>query len=361
MKLVFTLASLFSVTVVSAQISITQSDMPSVGDTLRVSYASSTANVNHTLTGTNFLWDFSALTPNAQQVFEFANPTALPFLFTATYGVLNPSPDSLPGIGAVPTNFTDYFKNGSSGYRQVGSSFDYPPIGSFSIPIIYTSSDYVYEFPLNYGDVDSSDAAYSFQLPNLIYLGQDRHRETTVDGWGTLITPFGTFQTLRLRSVVDAVDTVAFDSLGIGFTTPRPQLIEYKWLAQGSKIPVLEVEAQVFASTETVTNVIYRDSVRANVFQVGIAEQPGNSGTAALFPNPCAGITSLVWTQQSPARTTMRITDIQGRVVLEQDFGIVQPGTQTRSVDASLLSSGIYIVRLLSNGLPAASTYLVKQ
>lgn len=335
--------------------------MPSQGDTLRVSYAASTANVNHTLTGANFLWDFSALTPTAQQVFEFATPTALPFNFTATYGVLNPSPDSLPGIGAIPTNFVDYFKNGSSGYRQVGSSFDYPPIGSFSIPIIYTSSDYVYEFPLNFGDIDSSDAAYSFQLPNLIYLGQDRHRETTVDGWGTLITPFGTFQTLRLRSVVDATDTIAFDSLGIGFTTPRPQLIEYKWLAQGSKIPVLEVEAQVLAATETVTNVIYRDSARANVFQVGIAEQLSNNGSAVMYPNPCGDNANLIWNQQSPSRTTISITDLQGRVVAAHDMGTLMPGTQTRTIDVSNLSSGVYIVRIQYNGLSGSSTYMVKQ
>ncbi len=361
MKSILTLASIFTLSALSAQITITQSDMPNAGDTLRVSYAASTANVNHTLTGPNFLWDFSALTPTAQQVFEFATPTALPFNFTATYGVLNPSPDSLPGIGAIPTNFVDYFKNGSSGYRQVGSSFDYPPIGSFSIPIIYTSADYVYEFPLNFGDIDSSDAAYSFQLPNLIYLGQDRHRETTVDGWGTLITPFGTFQTLRLRSVVDATDTIAFDSLGIGFTTPRPQLIEYKWLAQGSKIPVLEVEAQVLAATETVTNVIYRDSVRANVFQVGIAEQIGNGANAILFPNPCNNDATLIWNQQSPSRTTISILDVQGRVVAAHDMGTMMPGTQTRTIDVSNLSSGVYLVRIQSNGLPGASAYMVKQ
>jgi hypothetical protein len=361
MKTILTLTSIFTVSALTAQITITQNDMPSQGDTLRVSYAASTANVNHTLTGANFLWDFSALTPTAQQVFEFATPTALPFNFTATYGVLNPSPDSLPGIGAVPTNFVDYFKNGSSGYRQVGSSFDYAPIGSFSIPIIYSSSDYVYEFPLNFGDIDSSDAAYSFQLPNLIYLGQDRHRETTVDGWGTLITPFGTFQTLRLRSVVDATDTIAFDSLGVGFTTPRPQLIEYKWLAQGGKIPVLEVEAQVFAANETVTNVIYRDSARANVFQVGITEQLSNSTNAVLYPNPCADNAALIWNQQSSSRITISITDMQGRVAAVQELGSVQPGMQTRTIDASALSSGIYLVRVLSNGLMTSSTYMVKQ
>jgi hypothetical protein len=288
MKNAFVLvASLLAITA-SAQITINQSDMPTVGDTLRVSFAASTNNIDHTLSGPNYLWDFSTLVPTAQQVFEYSAPTAIPFIFTATYGVLNPSPDSLPGIGAVPTNFYDYFKNGSSGYRQVGSSFEYPPIGSFAIPIIYSSSDYVYEFPLNYNDIDSSDAAYGFQLPGLGYLGQDRHRETRADGWGTLTTPYGTFQVLRVRSVVDATDTISLDSFGIALSIPRPQLIEYKWLAQGKKIPILEVEAQVFASVETVTNVIYRDSIRSNVFQVGVNEQATGGRVLGIYPNPAS-------------------------------------------------------------------------
>ncbi len=334
--------------------------MPNQGDTIRVSYASSTANVNHTLSGANFTWNFSALTPNAQQVFEFATPTALPFNFTATYGVLNPSPDSLPFIGAIPTNFVDYYKNGSSGYRQVGSSFDYAPLGNFSIPIIYTSSDYVYRFPMNYNNIDSSDAAYSFQLPGVAYFGQERHRENRVDGWGTLITPFGTFQTLRVRSVVDAVDTVSFDTTGIGFSFPRPQLVEYKWLAQGGKIPILEVEAQVFNNTETVTNVIYRDSLRPNVFQVSVAEAQPQSRITALYPNPAQDQLNLFWSQPAASRARIEITDIHGRVLVQEDAGRLQAGPQSRVIDVATFNQGVYLIRVTDESGSGKAVYFVK-
>jgi hypothetical protein len=132
-------------------------------------------------------------------------------------------------------------------------------------------------------------------------------------------------------------------------------------LAQGSKIPVLEVEAQVLAATETVTNVIYRDSARANVFQVGIAEQLSNNGSAVMYPNPCGDNANLIWNQQSPSRTTISITDLQGRVVASHDMGTLMPGTQTRTIDVSNLSSGVYIVRIQYNGLSGSSTYMVKQ
>lgn len=335
--------------------------MPSQGDTIRVSYASNTANVNHTATGPNFTWNFSALTPNAQQVLEFAAPTALPFNFTATYGVLNPSPDSIPFIGAIPTNFVDYYKNGSSGYRQVGSSFDYAPLGNFSIPIIYSSSDYVYRFPMNYNNIDSSDASYAFQLPGVAYFGQERHRVNRVDGWGTLITPYGTFQTLRVRSVVDAVDTISFDTTGSGFTFPRPQVVEYKWLSQNGKIALLEVEAQVFNNTETVTNIIYRDSARANVFQVGITENAAAGSVTMLYPNPAEDALNLIWSQPAQMQAQIEVCDLYGRVVMNENAGSLPSGTQSRSLNVATLNAGVYMVRIQSETGISKAVYFVKK
>lgn len=361
MKPSLTLFALITTTSVFGQITITQSDMPSQGDTIRVSYASSTANVNHTATGPNFTWNFSALTPNAQQVLEFATPTALPFNFTATYGVLNPSPDSIPFIGAIPTNFVDYYKNGSSGYRQVGSSFDYAPLGNFSIPIIYSSSDYVYRFPMNYNNIDSSDAAYAFQLPGLAYFGQERHRVNRVDGWGTLITPYGTFQTLRVRSVVDAVDTISFDTTGTGFSFPRPQVVKYKWLSQNGKIALLEVEAQVFNNTETVTNVIYRDSIRSNVFQVGITENEIAGNVTTLYPNPAQDQLNLLWTQPVQMQARIEICDMYGRVVATENAGLLPAGIQSRSLNVATLTAGVYLVRIHSENGVSKAVYFVKK
>ena len=73
------------------------------------------------------------------------------------------------------------------------------------------------------------------------YYGQSGHRVNLVDGWGTLITPFGTFQTLRVISTIDAIDTVYNTSLSAGTNIPRPLKYEFKWLATGKKIPVLNL------------------------------------------------------------------------------------------------------------------------
>ncbi len=344
MKKTLALGFLLGCFSLDAQITINQNDMPDVGDTIRVSYAGST-NVDHTLTGANYLWDFSTLVPNAQERIEFIAPTALPFNFLADLGTLNPSPDSIPFIGDVPTNFIDYFKNGSSGYRQIGSSFDYAPIGSFSIPVIFSSSDYIYRFPLQYGNLDSSNSAYGIPLPSIGYIGQNRKRVNEVDGWGTLITPYGTFQVLRIKSIVNATDTISLDST-TGFTIPRPQEIQYKWLANGMDIPILEIDVQLLFNNEVISAITYQDSIRDSVFQVGLAEPIKNISSLAIYPNPVANQATLSYNLINPSQVTMRIFDITGKSIQTTDLGQQSIGKQQFSIDVTSLSAGVYFIQI---------------
>lgn len=350
-----TLLSSFSL---SAQITITNADMVSGGDSVRVSYSGNgTANVDHTLSGANYLWDFSGLQPLAQEMLRYDVPTAIPFNFLATVAVVNPSPDSLPVIGSVPSNFTDYYKGGSSGYRQVGISFEYAPLGNFSVPVIFSSNDYIYRFPLDYGDLDTSDGAYSFNIPNLLFFGQDIHRESNVDGWGTLITPYGTFQALRVVSHVQRVDTIGIDSVN-GFSSARPLEVQYKWLAAGMKIPVLEVDAQVILNNEVVTNVTYQDSLRDSVFQVGLAE-PLRPAISQVFPNPASSSFYVSCTLPQPGTVRMEIFDMSGRPVLDLGAEERSSGYFVKELDASSLSAGTYMLRMNCNGQYGFSTLII--
>lgn len=345
-------ASLLLATILPAQVTITNADMPDAGDSVRVSYALTLGPVDHTLTDTNYVWDFSYLTPSAQERIEFIAPTAFPFNFLSDMGVVNQSPDSLPGLGAVPTNFTDYYKGTSSSFRQVGSTFDYAPIGSFSIPIIYNSPDYVYRFPLSYGSIDSCDASYGFSIPGIGYLGQDRHRVNTVDGWGTLITPLDTYQVIRVRSVVNATDTISLDTAQqTGYAIQRPTEIQYKWLAPGVKLPVLEVDCQVILNTEIVTGITYQDTLRDSLWQVDVPIVSSSLPGIVVYPNPASDIVYVQYYNAVGGINAISIADIQGRTVYtetvsnQNSYGIQQ-------IDVSDLSGGIYFLSIATaNGM----------
>lgn len=346
MKHLYTsLALSFLASSAGAQITIANGDMPVPNDTVRYSYALGIDTADQHNTGANYTWDYRFLSPTAQQFTQFYTPTAVPLNFLSTVAVYNMSPDSLPGIGSIPSDFYDYYKNGSSGYRQVGSSFMFQL--SFAIPIIYNNADYVYRFPMNYMNVDSSSSDYGFTIPGIGYLGMDRKRVNNVDGWGTLQTPFGSFQTLRVRSVVDETDTISLDTTNqTGFTLPRPTVIQYKWLANGMKTPVLEIDAQLINNTEIISNVVYQDSLRDSVFQINSVPEQWIASQVDVFPNPSSSTTYVRYELKQAAAVSFGLYDISGRLVEQLDAGKKAGGFQLQSIDVSGLEPGLYLLRI---------------
>jgi hypothetical protein len=330
-----------------AQITIDQNDMPSAGDSMHMSYAAGVGSIDHTLTGPNYFWDFSSLTPIAQHMYRFPVPTAIPFNFLSTLAFENPSPDSLPVIGGIPSNFTDYFKVGSSGYRQNGMTFQFLTLTTFQIPVVFTANDYVYRFPLDYGNMDTSDAAYAINFPPLPYIGQTIHRENNVDGWGTIATPYGTFMALRMVSVIQRIDTISLDSVS-GFTIQRPLEIEYKWLVNGIKVPVLEIDAQILFNAEVVTNVIYRDIYDNTVPQVGVEDHQQLITSSAVYPNPATDDCYVTFVMEGVAPVEIILTDLSGREVKRFGKEMSLPGNNSRLLNLSAIDAGSYLINIVS-------------
>lgn len=323
--------------------------MPSPGDSIRVSYAAGVGSNDYNSSGPAYTWDFSSLLPIAQQELRYITPTAIPFAFIATVSHVNPSPDSLAFIGNVPSDLTDQYKKSSSSFREVGFSFSYAPLGNFSVPIVYSNPDYIYRFPLNYSNTDTSDAHWSFNAQSfgLFFIDETIHRTNNADGWGTLITPFGTFQCVREVSVVTTTDSIATDSV-TGYMIARPIHAEYKWLATGMKIPVLEVDADLVNNAEVVTNVVYQDSLRNNVFQVGIPVAAMNNSFWNIYPVPANENFMITGQSASNDKIEICIYDIEGRPILRNTKITDGNGTFRFDYNASEMEQGTYLVIISS-------------
>jgi hypothetical protein len=273
-------------------IQIGTSDMPSVNDSLKVSLTNTVGLINPVLTDTNYVWDFSSLVPTSQNTYHFDNPAtfAFPFnllfnSFNTSYGLYNYTPDSIatPFMTIHLSKSYDFFKNSATDYKEIGKGMF---INGLPANSPYSKPDFIYRFPMVFGNIDSCDYKYGTSVPKQFYYGQKGHRVNTVDGYGTLKTPFKTYTVLRLKSVLTMIDTIYVDTFHVGFNRPRALTIQYKWLATGGKIPVLEVDGTQAGGVFTVTNVIYRDSARAGVSQVGIAELYTKPVHISTYPNP---------------------------------------------------------------------------
>src|ERR1019366_3455326 len=93
----------------------------------------------------------------------------------------------LPLIPLTITNTENFLYKSNSQYIDQGFGAQ---INGIPLPIAYTHPDVIYNFPLQYGNTDNSTSGYSINLPGTGYYGYQQTRTNTVDGWGTLSTPF---------------------------------------------------------------------------------------------------------------------------------------------------------------------------
>lgn len=247
---------------IQGQITITSADMPNVNDEILLSIKKNLTGFQPASTGANYNWDYSFLVPDSQRTERMVPPasTGYPFVgFASTYAIADLNPDPFPFIllGSAPTNVYNFYRKQSS---QLTISIQGITMNGTPLPIFQSPADVIYKFPLEYGNIDSSNSGYENKFPGLGYFKKSQKRINTVDGWGVLKTPHGTFDVIRVKSVIKVTDSIYSDSLGFGLNIPLPTEYEYKWLAKGSKLPILEIDAvQTIGSLITVTNVAFQD------------------------------------------------------------------------------------------------------
>ncbi len=243
-----------------AQIVITSDNMPSQGDTARVSTSAymETQLVDPALTGFDYLWDYSELQPTAQSVLGFVNPIQTNFLYYLTFGptVANLA---LPieGLDFVDLQVTDayeFYRNTTGEYVRAGYA---ATIMGLPLPLKYNVPERLYKFPLSVNSTsDSSISTFEIEYPPVAYFYQYKKRVNSVDGSGTLVTPYGSFNTLRVKSVIYERDSLYLDSLQTGLPIIR-NITEYRWLNPDFPVPLLTITQEGLSYS-----VQYIDSVR---------------------------------------------------------------------------------------------------
>ncbi len=352
-KIVLLLSILFIVEKSKAQISITKNDFAVAGDTFRVSNASGIGINNLDSTGANITWDYSSLAALTQSVDTFVAVSSTPFLYQlyfnnqflypntkASVATKIPVPALPAGAPITLSNAYGFYKVNTAAYAQVGFG---ATISSLPTSIPYDSLDYVYRFPMNFGNQDSCKYKFQLSLPSIGYLRRRATRLNKVDGWGTLITPFGTFNTLRVKSTTYATDTIYISQLMFGTQIIQQPTVEYKWIGVNSKIPYLTINASD-GPLKTVTSVTYRDSLRP-VFSVGIVDE-NKINALSLFPNPAEAKSLLTFEQKRGGNVSIELYDATGKLVQQVYNNYLPSGLNAFPLDLTGNKSGLYFVRI---------------
>ncbi len=336
-----------------AQITITTSDMPAAGDTFRVSNGLITPAIDPVPTGASFLWDFSTLQMVTQDIDSFVSIASTGTIFSLIYSNLpfNPNRANLaakgPDIPSVPqVSLSDvyyFYYNSSASYQVSGYG---ATLNGAQVPIPFNNKDIIYNFPLNYSDLDSSDSDFQLSLPGFGFYGHDQHRVNEVDGWGTLITPFGTFNTIRVKSSITSNDSLYLDSLGTGFGFSLPPTTEYKWLGAQSGIPLLQITTTNTLGTDVITSIVYRDSARTTtglVEDINVVE-----GHFEVYPNPAGDEFSVDLVLTGREEVGVSLVSADGKSVQKLWSGYLDQGLNSINLNLKsyIIADGVYFVEV---------------
>ncbi|MEO5571182.1 MAG: T9SS type A sorting domain-containing protein [Bacteroidia bacterium] len=342
----------------SAQIIIDQNDMPAAGDTIRVSYGLVTAAIDPLPTGANFTWDFSQLQWIAQNIDTFLSVAQTATTYQLAFADVSFNPNranvatrgqfAFPPVAGIQVGdvFNFYYRS-SAQFRMVGYGAN---INGFDTPLTMNSMDIIYNLPLNYNDNDSCNADFSLTIPSTLYYGYSLHRVNLADGWGTLITPYGTFDALRVTSTIAAHDSINYLVTGIGFGIDRPLTTEYKWIGKNKSIPLLQINTTTLFGTETVTSIVYPDSIRS--LPVSVTENVLQSESFSVYPNPAKENFVLNMTLKNKSTVQVEIYNSASELVKELMDDTMNSGKIFKIFNSHSLglTNGIYMIHAAING-----------
>jgi hypothetical protein len=323
----------------SAQLAITAADMPVAGDTLRWSstQVSPTTNISlYAQTGSAYTWNFSSLTPVVQGIDAYKTATSvspLYFSISATaYGYQVADSLPVPNLPISVKEVYTFFNKKTNPSRYVAEGFG-AKISGIPIPATYNDEDEIYFFPLTLNRTDTSAYKLDVSIAGIGRLVQNGIRITTVDGEGTIQTPYTTAPVacLRVRTEVRGVDSLVAQ----GFSIPLPRnTVEYKWLAKGEHYPLLWVTATVTGTQQTPTSVSFRDIARSSLGVSEIAAAPQNISAYVDLSNHFVKL----FLPASWNTNTVEMFDLNGRTVAT--------ATNASQIEGSSLAAGTYLIRV---------------
>lgn len=336
---------------IKSQITITSSQMPGSSDTIRYSTAPLSTVGNYTTTGSNYVWDFSGLTPNGQKLREFKPSFSTPYAFfflPPKYGEKIADTVSIPVISNSLT-ITDVYNF----YKKTTSVFSVEGLGvklnGIPVPNFNSDEDELYNFPLSYTDRDSTTFAFSTVTNTSVPFTYKKrgYRITEVDGWGSVTTPYGTANCLRVVTTQysrDSIYTTKLPSPFNKFGFPNYQR-SYQWLTLGEKIPYFEVTGNVVFGVFNPTQARYRDHIQSFV---GMQETNANIALS-VYPNP-ANNQLVIITEQGAKSINVKLTDLQGKVVFSDSLNNNGDVINQHIIDVSKVAKGLYVLTLFKDG-----------
>lgn len=298
----------------NAQITITSADLQNANENYPVANVSLVNSFDFVQTGADFTWDYSGMETVSLDTTRFVTVEGAPFFYQFLFNSpFDPDHDAdfaitMPDIDIAGTitmeDLYQFYQKTDEHYTAVGTG---TTINSIPLPSTNNPVDKIYSLPMTYMDMDSSYSEWAIAIPTLGSYKLKQWRNYEVDGWGTLITPFGEFETVRVKMELEMLDSIYVEALGFGFETPR-SAVEFQWLGAESGIPLLQVNTNFDIPISIVYQ--YADDSKPTLVEDWDAKD------LVIYPNP---VKNRLWVDM-PSKmrniiTSLSLVDMNGKEV----------------------------------------------
>jgi len=270
--------------------------------------------------GASQTWDLSAIGSTGNQTTSFvANSSTM-------------SGASFPTSNlAAQINFTEVF------YKTTASSLQLVGLSMGGTKFIYSDPEDYLRFPFTMGSTYTDHFVCNYEA------GANYTREgnstVTADGYGTVITPNGTYTNVLRVHITQQYHDSTFSSPLVQFNVDN-----YWWIKDGIKTPLAYLYS-ISSGGITSTNGGYVTG------SVGLADQSKVFNSIELYPVPAKNELNVALNSDVYQKAQFKISNYIGQVVNVQKNYAIQAGNNLFNIDIAELSEGVYLLQIiLDNG-----------
>lgn len=329
---IFIAVGLFAVSA-SAQITITEGSLAGIGTELSDHFIYDEMLLELGSPAPDQTWDYSAVEFDGESSVSLIDPNDTPWAGEF------PNLDVIARIEYSSEIQYRYFDRSPQAVRSIGfvSAYDDDTLVS---PFILPAT--ALPLPLTFGSAAWHQAERYTQVFGPFtdtFVDSSRKR---VDAWGTLLTPFGEYQVLRVHSHEWRI----WVSSGIPMDTLQND--RYEWIdGYGNTLMTAYTPTE-----DTLFNVGWlsiNEIVELN--RIGVLPEIPNILTLhPNYPNPFNPTTTIAFDLAERGFVTLNVFNVAGQLVATPVEGIMPAGSHHVMFDASTLASGVFFARLNARG-----------
>ncbi|MDQ3141170.1 MAG: T9SS type A sorting domain-containing protein [Bacteroidota bacterium] len=339
MNKLFTVLLFFCILNVDAQITYTSTDAPNVGDRFfKRDLDPTKLNLDQIKAeGENLTWDFTlgvvdSLVEYGIQYFHTSEIPQSSFFPNA----------NLVEVALPLADSSLIFYNRSSARLTVLGN--YTPSEE---PFKYKNGIDLLIFPVNFGSTWENQDTITVQT-DIGEVRIDVNTFSQASAWGTIKTPSGTFNCLKLKTVV--IFEGYFGTIPISSSTSE----FYLFLAAGYRNPIASFmgnEVEGFDGSLTYDTSAYYLTKQ----QLVAIKDLSLSLDVTVSPNPVQDVLQIEWKESTPEEKIMSILDVQGKLVFEKTLHHVN----SIQIPVKEWANGHYLIQIQSKkGLLALERFV---